>query len=857
MTAYTLAANATLRDIGNAGIWGVATARTSADTIDTNGFNFTQDQDNRYGLSGNTSAVWGNLTVNATKGGQINFDGRYVRMVPFNTGSGTITLGTTITCGSATGKVIGIYASLTTAPVTTAASGWIKVTAWNEVAFPTSGSYTQAGFTFTITGADIVGFIEVVGQEAGTINANRLGSVNVTGAWYQVGTTNGSSNQTMQIPNNGLTCWHPGVFIETSVGSGAYEFYPNNGVNTTTGTDATRGKVVWIDNTGLVRIGNSGAATNGYTPVTGLKVVIGNVFFNNAVTTLTANVIPNSTIATRYDFTCTGGGVINIDKCSMMWYLSISQAYSLTVTNSGFSDAILVSEVASPVIMTRVGVGNKPTTALVATALTLQYCYAGGTFTDCTFQKNSGNATGQACLITDIAGFTFVRQKTQSMVIMGNVGALCYSVTRAKSCTWTNPTNILGMMNLITCDTVTITDMVFCGAPSGTTVTTYATYVWNLSLNSINITMSSLTWPVTNTHPYAGIMAAATGCGNLKLRNIGTYASPLTMGSANICGLIYTLATNCSDVKVQRVYVSATRTGIMTGDNSSHEVTEENVFGDYADAVDVMAVLNMKRKGMGGTGALTAQTSVYGTHWRDGHTSTTAGRIAILMNEPTALTASQVTLTNGAAFTSAGGLYMPVIGMTATFEMPEYIIGHTGFSGTAGTMAGGTVGNYTFEYSIDKNDGNGFSALTSSAYTAATLATAMNALTGISAVNGFKLRLQISTTTTNATAITSFYMLTTSTTTTQAYQYPLDTNTLTLTGLVSGSDVVINTAGTNTTVGEVDAGGTTFAWVFAGAQTVTIKVMKAGYVPYQIYDYVLAAADASLPIAQVIDRAYV
>ena len=47
MTAYTLAANATLRDIGNAGIWGVATARTSADTIDTNGFTFTQDQDNR------------------------------------------------------------------------------------------------------------------------------------------------------------------------------------------------------------------------------------------------------------------------------------------------------------------------------------------------------------------------------------------------------------------------------------------------------------------------------------------------------------------------------------------------------------------------------------------------------------------------------------------------------------------------------------------------------------------------------------------------------------------------------------------------------------------------------------------
>ena len=856
MTAYTLAANATLRDIGNAAIWGVTTARTSADTIDTNGFNFTQDQDSRYGLSGNTSAVWGNLTINASKGGQINFDGRYVRMIPFTGGSGTITLGTSITVGSGTGNVIGIYTSLTTAPVTTGASGWIKVTNWNSIAFASSGSFTQAGFTFTVSGASIVGFIEVVGQEAGTINANRLGSVNITGEWFLVGTTNGTSNQTMQIPNNGLTCWHPGVFIETSVGSNAYEFYPNNGLNTTTGTEATRGKVVWIDANGLVRIGNSGAATNGFTPITGLKVVIGNVFFNNAVTTLTANVIPNTTVATRYDFTTTGGGVVNIDKCSMMWYLSISQAYSLTATNSGFSDAILVSEVASPVVMTKCGVGNKPTTALVTTALTLQYCYAGGTITDCVWQKNSGNAAGQPVLITDIAGFTFVRDKAQSMVIMGNVGALSHSVTRAKNCVWTNPTIILGGFSFITCDTISITDVIYCGAPSGTTVTTFATYVYTLTLNSTDCTFSGLTWPVTNTHAYAGIMSAATGCARIKLRNIGTYASPLSMGSVNISGLVYTLATNCSDVKVQRVYVASTRTGVMTGDNSSHEITEETVWGDYADAVDVMACLNMKRKGMGGTGAVTAQVSVYGTHFYDSHTSTTTGRIAIQMNEATVLTASQVTLTNGAAFTSSGGLYMPVIGQTATFETPDFIIGHTGFSATAGTMAGGTVGNYRFEYAINKNDGAGWSTMTTASYTSATLATAMNAITGISAINGFKIRLKISTTTTNTTAITSFYMLTTSTTTTQAYQYPLDVNSITFTGIPSGTDMVVLTAGTTTVLYSIDA-GSTFVYTYSGAQTVDIGFIKTGYVPYYIRNLSLTTTDSSIPVAMTADRNFI
>ena len=83
-------------------------------------------------------------------------------------------------------------------------------------------------------------------------------------------------------------------------------------------------------------------------------------------------------------------------------------------------------------------------------------------------------------------------------------------------------------------------------------------------------------------------------------------------------------------------------------------MTEENVFGDYADAVDVMACLNMRRKGMGGTGALTAQTSVYGTHWRDGFTSATVGRLALLMNEPTSSSSAYITLANGAAFTSVG-----------------------------------------------------------------------------------------------------------------------------------------------------------------------------------------------------------
>ena len=862
MTAYVITGNCNIRQLGTLSPSGSASARGGGDTVDTNGFSFTIDQDTRYGLTGTTSTSFGNMTINATKGGSINIDARYVRLIPITGGSGTITAGATITCNTSTGVVIGLYSSATSAPVLTGvATGWIKVTAWNSIDFPTSGSFTQAGYTFTISGASTVGWIDVIGDEAGTCTANRLGTVNILGDWYSLGTTSGTSNQTLQIPNNGLLKYCAGVFIEKTIGLADYEFYPNAGTTTTTGTDVNRGKVVWIDNTGLVRIGNSGAATNGYTPVSGLKVVVPNVFLENCTTAArTANVIPNATVATRYDFTTTGGGVVIADKANFAWYPSFAQAYSVALTNVGIVDAITVSEIATAMTWNKVGVGNKPTTALLVSPLTMSLCFAGGTFTDCVWARVSqAAANAHTVTLTDIANFTFVRDTIRANTIRNNNTTYSINATRTNYCTWTDPVLIQGAAVFTTCNYITFTNTKYIEAVSGTTVTTYSGSVWAVASNTLNSIFNGLTFPVTNTHPYTALLQInAAGCDNIKLRNIGTRVAPVTMGSANACGLIYALAGGAaaSNIKVQRVYVSNTRTGIMTGDNSSTVVTEENVFGDYADAVDVMAVLNMYRKGMGGTGALSNQTAVYGTHWRDGFTSTTAGRIAILMNEATALTSSQVTLSNGAGFTSAGGLYMPVIGMSVTFETPYYVLGHTAFTNTALVMAGGTATNYTYYYQIDKNDGNGYSAL-SAGFTATTLGTDLSSITGIDASKGIKLRLVITTGTTNTTAITSVYMTTISTTTAQDYQYPLDINTVTITGLPTGCDTVVLTAGTNTILDQQDSlAGTSYTFTYSGAQTVDIGIVKPGYVPFYIRNLSLTTTNSSIPVSLTVDRNY-
>lgn len=843
------------------------TGKTGGDIYNINGGTLTIDQHSRFGLNNaNTSATaatsMGNITISATLGGTLNIDGRYIRRISFTGGSGTIpALNTLITQGGASGKLMCVYSTGTAAPITSGtmpASGWIMVKQWNGIDY-TAGALSSGGITATVNSSG-VGFLEIFGDDASTLTANRLGTVNITGAWLLLGTTSGTSNQTVQIPNHGTLKHIAGVYIEKTAGAKDYEFYPNAGTVTTIGTDAYRGKVVWIDNTGLVRIGNSGAATNGYTPPAGLEVVVPNIFLQCCTTAArNAEVIPNATVATRYDWTTTGGGVINIDKAQSAWYFSCSQAYSVNVSNSCFVDAISLSEVATSMTWSKVGVGNKPTTALLTNSLTMTYCYAGGTFTDCVWTRVSMAASGaHTNVFTDCSDFTFVRNTFRANTIRANATTYALNGTRLANFTFTDCTVIQGALFLATCTNVNTNNLTYIEAVSGTTVTTYAGYVWNISSNTSNCTFDGLNMPVTNTQPYTALLFGATACSNIKLRNIGTYASPRDMGSTNACGLVFTLASGCNNFKIQRVHVVNTRTGLQTGDNSCKNILMENVSGDYADAADVSAMLNFTQKAQKTTKALTAQTSVYGTHWMDYHTSTTAGCIAIVMNEPTADTASQVTLANGANFNSAGGVYMPVIGHSVTFELPYYLIGHTGFANSALIMAGGTATNYTYEYSIDKNDGAGWSTMTTANYTATTLGTALNGITGIDASKGFKLRLKITTTVTNTTAITSVYMTTTSTTTTQAYTYPLDTITLTLNGLVAGSDIVILDAGTETERVNVDANPTTsYNYVYETISNVDIKVYKRGYVPFSIMNYALGSSNASLPVAQVADRNYI
>jgi hypothetical protein len=84
---------------------------------------------------------------------------------------------------------------------------------------------------------------------------------------------------------------------------------------------------------------------------------------------------------------------------------------------------------------------------------------------------------------------------------------------------------------------------------------------------------------------------------------------------------------------------------------------------------------------------------------------------------------------------------------------------------------------------------------------------------------------------------------------------------LTLSPIVTGSDVVIYTAGTTTVIeSSQNIAGTSYVYDYPAADAgddIDIGIFKAGYVPFFIRGYELSSSDASVPVSQVADRFYI
>jgi hypothetical protein len=82
--------------------------------------------------------------------------------------------------------------------------------------------------------------------------------------------------------------------------------------------------------------------------------------------------------------------------------------------------------------------------------------------------------------------------------------------------------------------------------------------------------------------------------------------------------------------------------------------------------------------------------------------------------------------------------------------------------------------------------------------------------------------------------------------------------TVTFTGLPTGCDVVILTAGTGTILDQVDQHpGTSYTWAYSANPTVDVGFIKPGYVPYYIRGLALGSVDSTIPVSLTADRNYI
>lgn len=544
--------------------------KTGGDLFNINGGTLLIDSHTRVGS--NTSAAngtLGNITISPTLGGKLLIDGRKSRLLAYNTGSGTIPVPeTVISSGSANGQLVAVYSAVNAANsgigTTVPSAGFILLRNWNGVEF-SAGALT--GITATANGASTTGWVEVVGDEASTINVARLGSVNIYGEWIDLGTTSGVNTTTYQIPTGGNTIYVPGVWVETAVGSGKYEFYPNAGSLTALAaniaTDSVRGKVCWITAaTGLLRFQSDGTnTTGGYLPVAGLDIRIPNIFTISCTTAARAtNALPNATLATRYDFTGSGA-VVDIDKANVGWYLSFAQPYSVQLANTGTFEQILLSELAAPVKWNQVGVGQCAAQAQFALSLTT--CLAGGTIANSVFSTATLAAAGRYVFTgTDVAGFNFNDVKSFSLVARGNATTGNATWTRLLNSSFTRCRLATGRQLLTTCSNITYNNTTYWDHPATTTATTNPMYLFDLASFTTTLNIDGVDFGGLDlVQPYSGIInTAAAGCAGVTVRNLGSYQSPLNLGSTERYGQTWSRTTTTATVTTQQPH------NLKTGD---------------------------------------------------------------------------------------------------------------------------------------------------------------------------------------------------------------------------------------------------------------------------------------------------
>lgn len=847
----------------------------NGETITINGGHLLFDGDNRWG---NNAAVVDSMPISSTLGGSILIDGRNVWEVPFSTSTGNVpTVGVAgsnaVTGSGITGELFRVWATGSLTPA--AAGGAMPATGWIKLRSKT-GDFSNGlvvtlpgGATITCSGAGKRSWINVVAEEAGTVTVPRLGTFTVRGDWYELGTTSGADDQTFQYP---IADNCPAIQIETAEGSGVYEWYLNAGSRWATATQFVptdvRGKYFgMVNTTGIITIANRATNACGFKPATGCKVRVPNVMLSNSnATDFTLNTI-HGTLATRYDFTTTAAGVVDIEFAACNWYLSLTNAYRVVINNTAILQSMSISNTADTTVIDDVAVGLDSNNEF--TTITITNCFTSVTLNRVRAVRYAGNVSGSTVLaINDVANYTETNCQMEvfgalTATTRGNATIYSRQITRLVGVNnIISPIAIGGFISLSACSNVKITNTIYADLINGISTSNNPSSALSIQ-GTINSEISGFSsfGGLSTIQPYSSIVTIGNGCQSIKVQNIGTPSAPYNCD--NIVGLPVGAAVTLG-LELRRLYFQNVRTGALNLVNTVQNVVCDNVWGDATDAQSLESI-NLTARGCRWTNSVSGASSVYGRHWEDAWTSTTAGRLLIICNEPTTATADQCQIVSGTPmFTSSGQVIMQNVGDEVVWIMPYFVLGVTGLSNSTPTVTGTNAtfvsGNNWTNFFIE------FQYDTGTGFNGTWLPLNGPSLSSVGVINpntGIKLKVRaITKTASTSNALLYLRINTVTDEISHQIQYPLPQTQLTITGFEPGTDIVVYDAtipadgsGSNVIANGVDVTGT-FVFEYSGTPQVRIGVFKSGFVPQVSPVLSLNNNNSNYTVQQRIDRNY-
>lgn len=579
---------------------------------------------------------------------------------------------------------------------------------------------------------------------------------------------------------------NPGTYVSGANYRG-WDMYP--AVSTTwflaenLSTD-TRSKFVCLLPNGEIRIGSDGTANAGYVPETGSRIRIpSNIGRQTSSANRALNLVPHATVASRPDWTTTSAGDVDMEYFINDWYYLFSGAFRVRLICNATFDILSTTNIASPMEVDKVTTGAYLAGTI---SLTMTNNSLGGVITSSRFVRPDAASNGHCISVTGCSNFVFDSVRTGIVQYARSTGNIVFS--QCRNFEFNRITTYCAALATATCSNIIIKDFNYIDRIVGITNATTGKYAVQCTISCDNIFVDGVilsNYP--NLGPYLGVFNASN-CSNLTFRNVGTRTSPVDVNVSAAPSYIFQDGGNNDGVKVQRCYLKATRTSPYLTVNTSKNILIEHCHGT-AGSLQTLSINSLIKGVRALNNSVTGGASVYGTHTFDMFTSDTTGRIWWAMNEPTAFSNALVKLTlvgTAGGFTSGGQVSMQSSGDEIIIETPHYILGHTGFANIAPTLTGTNTGNFTYQYDIDVNDGNGFTG------TYKTLSGANLSSETVSPSIGFKLKLKIVCTVSSITnALTYVRIDTISTALAQDNLYPLDFTTVNLSGYTLGTRIQI------------------------------------------------------------------